>query len=107
MKAWRLWMPNGVTMRVRWLRQAISDLDAEVSYIAQEDAEVAAKIYAYIREQTTRLEKFPELGRSGRVFGTRELVLNHYPYLVPYRVKGEVAEILRIFHTRRKPPKAW
>lgn len=100
--------PNGVTVRrVKWLRRALSDLDAELAYIAKENPEVAAKIYAYIRERVSLLEDFPELGRPGRIFGTRELVLDHYPYLVPYRIKNDTVEILRVFHTRRKPPRTW
>ncbi len=88
-------------MRIKWLRRALMDLDAEATYIAEEDPELAIHIYSYIREKVSRLEKFPDSGRPGRIFGTRELVLNRYPYLVPYRVKNDTIEILRIFHTRR------
>lgn len=94
-------------MRVSWLRSALSDLDAAVDYIAQENPEAAIQMYAYIRERVSNLAQFPESGRLGRVFGTRELVLDRYPYLVPYRVKNSTVEILRIFHIRRKPPKEW
>lgn len=93
--------------RVKWLRRAISDLNAEITYIAQEAPALAAKMYAYIRGRISILEEFPESGRPGRVFGTRELVLDHYPYLIPYRVKNGNVEILRIFHTRRKQPRTW
>lgn len=94
-------------MRVKWLRHATFDLDSEMAYLAQENLELAVRMYAYIRERVASLEKFPESGRPGRVFGTRELVLDRYPYLVPYRVKNETVEILRIFHTRRELPKRW
>lgn len=107
MRKWLLLMLNGAAMRVKWLRHATLDLDSEMTYIAQENAELAAQMYAYIRERVASLEKFPESGRPGRVFGTRELVLDRYPYLVPYRVKNEIIEILRIFHTHRKQPKTW
>jgi plasmid stabilization system protein ParE len=39
--------------------------------------------------------------------GTRELVVLKTRYIVPYRVCGEVIEILRVFHTSRRPPKSW
>lgn len=94
-------------MRIKWLRHATLDLDSEVTYIAQENPELAVQMYAYVRERVASLEKFPESGRPGRVFGTRELVPDRYPYLVPYRVTNETVEILRIFHTRREPPKKW
>jgi toxin ParE1/3/4 len=100
-------MQNGDIVRVKWLRRALSDLDAEVRYIAQDNPELAVQIYAYVRERVAGLETFPESGRPGRVFGTRELVIGRYSYLVPYRIKNETVEILRIFHARRKLPKTW
>lgn len=92
-------------MRIKWLKRAILDLDEEISYIAQDNPEIAIIMYSYIRNYIKVLENFPDLGRPGRVFGTRELVLDRYPYIIPYRVKNENLEILRIFHTRRKPPR--
>ena len=40
----------------------------------------------------------------GRIAGTRELVISRFPYLIPYRVRGGSAEILRVFHTARQWP---
>ena len=53
------------------------------------------------------LAKNPSLGRPGRIIGTRELIVNKIRNLVPYRVRNESIEILRIFHTSRKLPKSW
>lgn len=94
-------------MRVRWLRAATRDLDAETAYLAEKDPAIAARVYAAIRERVAGLESFPQAGRPGRLFSTRELVIEPYPYLVPYRVTGDTVEVLRVFHTSRKPPKAW
>ncbi|MDP2196877.1 MAG: type II toxin-antitoxin system RelE/ParE family toxin [Rhodocyclaceae bacterium] len=44
------------------------------------------------------------MGRPGRVPGTRELVVTRFPYILPYRVREQAVEILRIFHTSRKWP---
>jgi len=46
------------------------------------------------------------------VFGTRELVIERSPYLIPYRVRGDDVEILRVIHTSRRhtsrrPPEGW
>jgi len=43
-----------------------------------------------------RLVACPSLGRSGEVAGTRELVAA--PYVVVYRVRDEVIEIVQIWH---------
>lgn len=55
----------------------------------------------------TALADFPAIGRPGRVPGARELVIDRYPLIIPYRVVGNEIQVLRVFHTRRKPPKAW
>ena len=35
---------------------------------------------------------------------TRELVVPKTRYIVPYRVRGDTIEILRVFHTSRRLP---
>ncbi|AZN38027.1 type II toxin-antitoxin system RelE/ParE family toxin [Iodobacter ciconiae] len=94
-------------MRPRWLRQAIANLDAEAEYIAQEKPQAAAEMFAYVKAKVESLAHFPAAGRPGRVPGTRELVIERYPLLVPYRVVGNELHVLRVFHTRRKPPLNW
>ena len=94
-------------MRVRWLRTASRNLDAAIEYIAREDPGAAAKAYTHIREIVAVLAEQPGLGRPGRIFGTRELVIEKYPYIIPYRIQNDEVQILRVFHTSRKPPKAW
>jgi toxin ParE1/3/4 len=46
----------------------------------------------------------PHRGRPGRWPGTRELVIPRTPYIVPYRVQGDLIEILRVFHGARRWP---
>ena len=94
-------------MRVKWLRTASRNLDAAMEYIAREDANGAREIYAAIRERVAVLAEHPEIGRPGRVFGTRELVIERYPYLIPYRIRDNEVQILRVFHTRQNLPKTW
>ena len=47
------------------------------------------------------------LDRPGKVASTRELMVPKTRYLMPYRVNGETAEILRVFHASRRPPQRW
>lgn len=94
-------------MRVRWLRKAIKNLDAEADYVAEENATAAAEMFVYVKAQVDALADFPATGRPGRVPNTRELVIDKYPFVVPYRVVGDELHVLRVFHTRRKPPKVW
>ena len=94
-------------MQIKWLRTALKNLDEELEYIALDDRELAVKIYAHIHDTVENLKKFPDVGRAGRVFGTRELVISRYPYIIPYRVRGDTVEILRVFHTSKKLPNKW
>jgi len=38
------------------------------------------------------------------VLGTRELVVRNLPYIIPYRVRDNTIEILRVLHTSRRWP---
>lgn len=94
-------------MRIRWLRKALRNLDEEAAYIAADDVASARFVVYRIFETVDRLIELPGAGRPGRVPGTRELVIRNTRYVVPYRVRGETIEILRVFHTSRRPPKRW
>ncbi len=89
-------------MRVRWLRTALANLDAEAEYIAEDNPAAAGRVVLRILRAVDLLKKNPAMGRAGRVVGTRELVVAGTPYIVPYRVRGEALEILRVFHAARK-----
>jgi addiction module RelE/StbE family toxin len=91
-------------VRVRWLRKALANLEAEADYIAQDNPAAANRIVQSVFHAVSLLRKNPALGRSGRVAGTRELVVSGTPYIVPYRVRGDTVEILRVFHGARKWP---
>jgi toxin ParE1/3/4 len=94
-------------MRVRWLRTALRNLDEEASYIAADDPAAARLVVARVLEAVAQLADQPALGRPGRVPSTRELVVARTRYIVPYRVRRDSVEILRVFHTSRRLPKRW
>lgn len=92
-------------MRVKWLRIALANLDAEAEYIAQDNPDAAARTVTAIHRAVDNLRRLPSIGRPGRVLGTRELVVPGTPYIVPYRVRNNAVEILRVFHGSRRWPK--
>ena len=91
-------------MRIKWLRRALVNLDDEATYLAQDSPKLAAEFVAHLFASTAMLADHPQMGRPGRVPGTRELVVTRFSYILPYRVRGETVEILRVFHTARKWP---
>ena len=92
-------------MRIKWLRKALRNLDEEASYIAAEDPKAARLVVARIFRAVEQLIEHPAAGRAGRVPGTRELIVRDTRYILPYRVRGDTIEILRLFHTSRRPPR--
>ena len=94
-------------MRVRWLRKALRNLDEEAIYIAVDDPAAARLVVQRVLEAVAQLADQPSIGRPGRVANTRELVVLNTRYIVPYRVRAGVIEILRVFHTSRRPPQRW
>ena len=94
-------------MRVRWLRAALRKLDEEAAHIAAEDPAAAQRIVERILLAVSALPEHPQIGRPGRLPGTRELVVSRTPYLIPYRVKDGEIQLLRVFHTARRLASHW
>jgi toxin ParE1/3/4 len=91
-----------------WSPEAINDLAALRIYIEQDDPIAAQRVALHIIHSIeTLLPNNPELGRPGRVPGTRELVIPKMPFIVPHRLVGNTIQILRIFHGARRWPDAF
>jgi len=91
-------------MRVRWLRNALRNLEQAHDYIAKSDPDAALNLVVKIQAVVEQLTEFPKMGRAGRVKGTRELVVAHTPYILVYRIQGNTVEILRVLHSSRQYP---
>jgi plasmid stabilization system protein ParE len=94
-------------MRVDWLRKALRNLDDEASYIATDDPVAARLVVERVLGAVAMLADQPGLGRPGRIPGTRELVVHKTRYIVPYRVRADAVQVLRVFHTSCRSPKHW
>ena len=89
---------------LKWLRRAERDLDQVEAYIAKDNPRAAVEMVLTIVAAVEQLDAFPGMGRVGRVEGTKELVVEGTPYIVPYRKQGNQLEILRVYHTARLWP---
>jgi addiction module RelE/StbE family toxin len=86
--------------KLRWTHRALGRLDEIAAYIAQDDPIRATSFVRELREKVNILKEH-QLGKPGRVYGTKELVL-HTHYLAVYRVKDDEVQILTILHTAQK-----
>jgi toxin ParE1/3/4 len=92
-------------MKAEWSRQAIDDVDRLQEHISEDDPAAAERVALRILHNVNvLLANSPEMGRPGRVPGTRELVIPGTPYIVPYRVKDGVIQVVRVYHSARRWP---
>ena len=92
-------------MKPVWSAEAIDDLIALRAYIADVDNAAAQRIALRIIDTVEKLlSENADIGRPGRVPGTRELVIAKTPFIVPYRLQGETLQILRVLHGARRWP---
>lgn len=54
-------------MRVKWLRTALANLNAEAEYIARDNSAAASRVVTVITMAVEHLAHYPALGRAGRV----------------------------------------
>jgi addiction module RelE/StbE family toxin len=86
--------------KLRWTRRALRRLDEIAAYIAQDNPIRATTFVCELREKVNILAEH-QIGKPGRVYGTKEMVL-HKHYVAVYRVKDDEVQILTILHTAQK-----
>jgi addiction module RelE/StbE family toxin len=91
-------------VRVRWTRRALRGLDSIAEFIARDRPEAARKTVERVWDRVSELARFPDLGRPGRIPGTRELVVSGTPLIVPYRVRLDQVEVVAVFHGAQRWP---
>ncbi|MDX8400517.1 MAG: type II toxin-antitoxin system RelE/ParE family toxin [Gallionellaceae bacterium] len=82
-----------------WTPHARKQRHDAIEYIAQDNHIAALKQLDEIEKQTDTLLLHPEIGRTGRRSGTRELLINRTSFVVVYRIKAKHIEIVRLLHT--------
>ena len=89
------------------LAKAARDLAEIEKYVSEDNPEAAAAIAVRLRKSFDLITARPELGRLSDISNIREWSVPGLPYVIPYRVRGDVVEILRVFHTSRQRPSKW
>ena len=91
-------------MNVIWSPRTIRHLITIRTFIERDSDASAALVAGRILDAVEILSTQPQMGRPGRLAGTRELVVSGTPYIVPYRVRRERLELLAVFDGRRQWP---
>ena len=89
-------------MALRWTPTALRDLESLYDYISEDNATAAGAMLESILAGIAALQRHPEMGRTGRVGGTRELVVA--PCVIAYRMRRTAIEVLAIVHGARRWP---
>jgi len=98
---WRSALP---IFRVEITPEAERDIRAIVAYIRKDNLSAAISVVSAIKEQVNALAQFPDMGRPGRIDGTREMVLGGLPYIVIYQIGDNTAYVARVLHGAQQWP---
>lgn len=92
--------------KIRWTERAVRRLDEIGGYIEKDNPAAAARVISRIVSGVEALAEQPAMGRTGRIKGTRELVLTDISYIAPYRVISGTIEIITVMHAAQRWPPA-
>jgi addiction module RelE/StbE family toxin len=88
---------------LEWKALAVADLMAIVNYISDDNPDAALTLMEEIQGKVDQLTPHPKRCRSGRVEGTRELVVRPN-YIVVYAENAAVVTVLRVLHAAQMWP---
>lgn len=94
----------GAKKQLELTGHAFRNIAAAEEYIAKDSPAAAQKVVKAIYSTAEKLETFPEMGRPGRVPGTRELPLSEYPYTIVCRIRASRIIIYADLHQSRQHP---
>jgi toxin ParE1/3/4 len=93
---------------IEWTEQAVRHLVPAENYIALSNSEeVAAGMATRIVSSVQQLLRVPLSGKSGRVPGTRELVISSTPFIAAYAVDHRRIVVLAIYHGAQQWPEVF
>lgn len=91
-------------MKIYWTPTANKERFEQLDYIAQDDPQAAISQDEKIEYCINLLPGQPNIGRTGRIKDTRELVISQTPFIAIYRVTSQRIEVLRFLRGSQKWP---
>lgn len=80
-------------MKIIWTRLALDDLENAYEFITEANPKAADQIVDRVEKALFNLKIYPNVGRKGRIDGTRELVIPNTPFILPYKIKGNCSAL--------------
>jgi toxin ParE1/3/4 len=87
-----------------WTPRALDALVLNIQRYAQQDPVTAFKVFDNVKQRSYVLDDQPEIGKRGRVAGTRELVLTGTPFILVYRGNKSPVDIINVLHSHQDWP---
>jgi addiction module RelE/StbE family toxin len=91
-------------LKIVWSPFALSDRVGIFTHIEADNPAAAIAVDERIVAAIRRLRDFPQSGRTGRLAGTRELVIVGTPYVAAYQPTDSTIRILRVLHGAQRWP---
>jgi plasmid stabilization system protein ParE len=85
--------------RVVFVRRARRQLDAQIAYVAERNPAAAQRLRERVAAAQQQLADFPQSAPRADSPGARRLVVT--PYVLTYRQRGTVVEIIDVRHSRQ------
>jgi toxin ParE1/3/4 len=90
-----------VASSVRWTLRAVQEAEDWIDWLTERNVKSAILASSELVRRTNRLAQFNELGRVGRLSGTRELSLPKWQKIVVYEIVDESVVIVSLRDTRQ------
>jgi addiction module RelE/StbE family toxin len=90
-------------VKVRWTASARLDRLDIADHIAADSPRAAVRVDTLFSEAAESLAHFPQMGRVGKIPGTRE-IFPHESYRLVYEVEDDTVWILTLIHASRQWP---
>lgn len=88
---------------LKWTIPAFNDFMVFVNYYRYEaGVTISTRFADTVEKSLTTLSEMPTIARPGHKIGTRQYVMQDFPFLIEFRVRGSSLEILAFLHQSRK-----
>lgn len=90
-------------IRVQWSAKSRADIQDFTRWLARQDPRAARNMRQDLFEMVSKLSGRHDIGRPGRLDGTREKSLIKWSKVIVYERTDEILTIVSIIDTRMKP----